>query len=147
MFLEWSVHAVVQWSIPVVTDSSHKMYNLLLDVVCVEFVITIHIPLSLSTFFYSEGDQLASTVQKNISELAVNLLHLQQNIAIPEISLPIHPIIQDAVTLASREDRKPTIEDIGNNISDTTFLSALQKQVTNWTTEIRRVSVSFSSAV
>ena len=147
MFLEWSVHAVVQWSIPVVTDSSHKMYNLLLDVVCVEFVITIHIPLSLSTFFYSEGDQLASTVQKNISELAVNLLHLQQNIAIPEISLPIHPIIQDAVTLASREDRKPTIEDIGNNISDTTFLSALQKQVTNWTTEIRRVSVSFSSTV
>ena len=33
VFLEWSVHAVVQWSIPVVTDSSHKMYNLLLYVI------------------------------------------------------------------------------------------------------------------
>ena len=110
-------------------------------------VITIHIPLPLSISLYSEGEQLASAVQKNINELAVNLLHLQQNIAIPEISLSIHPIIQDAVALASREDRKPTIEDIGDKISDTTFLNALQKQVTNWTTEIRKVSVSFSSTV
>ena len=95
--------------------------------------------------FISEGDKLASTVQKNISELAVSLLHLQQNIAIPEISLPIHPIIQDAVKLASREDRKPTVEDIGDNLSDATFLNALQKQVANWTREIRRVCVSLHS--
>ena len=143
-----SIHAVVQWSIPVIADSPHKMYNLLLYVTCVEAVITIHIPLSLLiSLFFSEGDQLASTVQKHINELAVNLLHLQQNISIPEISLSIHPIIQDAVALASREDRKPTIEDIGNNISDTTFLNALQKQVINWTTEIRKVSVSYSSTV
>ena len=95
--------------------------------------------------FISEGDKLASTVQKNISELAVSLLHLQQNIAIPEISLPIHPIIQDAVKLASREERKPTVEDIGDNLSDATFLNALQKQVANWTREIRRVCVSLHS--
>ena len=86
-------------------------------------------------------------MQNNINELAVNLLHLQQNIAIPKVTLPVHPIIQDAVELASREDRKPTIEDIGDKISDTTFINALQKQVTNWTTEIRKVSVSFSLTV
>ena len=49
LFLEWSVHAVVQWSIPLTADSPHKMYNSLLYVihVCVKAVITIHIPLPL----------------------------------------------------------------------------------------------------
>ena len=41
-----------------------------------------------------EGDKLAPHVQKKMNELEVGLLHLQQNIDIPEITLPIHPAIQ-----------------------------------------------------
>ena len=74
-----------------------------------------------------------------MNELAVGLLHLQQNIAIPEISLPIHPLITKAVESAAEADRKPTVEDIGENLSDATFLNALQKQVALWSKEIRKV--------
>ena len=82
---------------------------------------------------------MASNVQKNISELAVSLLHLQQNIAIPEINLPVHPVISDSVALATREDKKP-MELMTKYLSDTTVLNALQKQVANWTKDIRKVS-------
>ena len=92
-----------------------------------------------SFFVSSEGDKLVSTVQKNMSELAVGLLHLQQNIAIPEISLPIHPVIVEAVKKAGDQNRRPVVEDIGNHLNDATFLNALQKQVATWTREIRKV--------
>lgn len=80
-----------------------------------------------------------NSVQKNMSELAVGLLHLQQNIAIPEITLLIHPVISNAVSKAVGQDRKPIAEDVGDNLVNTTFLNALQKQVATWTREIRKV--------
>jgi dynein heavy chain 1 len=88
----------------------------------------------------SESDKLVTSVQKNMNELAVGLLHLQQNIAIPEISLPIHPIIAKAVEKAAEADRKPLVEDVQEHISDATFLNFLQKQVALWTKEIRKVT-------
>jgi dynein heavy chain 1 len=91
----------------------------------------------------SESDKLVTSVQKNMNELAVGLLHLQQNIAIPEISLPIHPIIAKAVEKAAEADRKPLVEDVQEHISDATFLNFLQKQVALWTKEIRKVNNSF----
>ena len=45
----------------------------------------------------SEGDKLVPSVQKKMNELEVGLLHLQQNIDIPEIQLPIHATIQVCV--------------------------------------------------
>lgn len=36
---------------------------------------------------------MAPSVEKKIAELEMGLLHLQQNIDIPEISLPIHPTV------------------------------------------------------
>lgn len=74
-----------------------------------------------------------------MSELAVGLLHLQQNIAIPEISLPIHPVIVEAVKKASDQNRRPVVEDIGSHLSDAAFLNSLQKTVATWTREIRKV--------
>jgi hypothetical protein len=35
--------------------------------------------------------------KKKITELELSLLHLQQNVEIPEISLNIHPIVQKTV--------------------------------------------------
>lgn len=87
----------------------------------------------------SEGDKLVPTVQKNMSELAVGLLHLQQNIAIPEVSLTFHPKITEAVLRAKEQGRRPTAEDLGSIVSDHTFLNALHKNVGNWIKEIRKV--------
>lgn len=69
----------------------------------------------------------------------MGLLHLQQNIAIPDITLSMHPVISAAVTKAAEQGRKPVAEDVGDNLSSTTFLNALQKQVASWTREIRKV--------
>lgn len=35
--------------------------------------------------------------KKKIAELELSLLHLQQNVEIPEISLNIHPVVQRAI--------------------------------------------------
>ena len=87
--------------------------------------------------YFSEGDKLVPSVQKKINELEVGLLHLQQNIDIPEISLPIHATIQQLVDTK----KKPTVEDLGSAVSDSTFLNALQKDVSRWIREIQKVSV------
>jgi hypothetical protein len=39
--------------------------------------------------------------KKKITELELSLLHLQQNVEIPEISLNIHPVVQKTVEEAS----------------------------------------------
>lgn len=36
--------------------------------------------------------------KKKIAELELSLLHLQQNVEIPEISLPIPTLVQNAIT-------------------------------------------------
>lgn len=92
---------------------------------------------SLHIYIFSEGDKLVPSVQKKINELEVGLLHLQQNIDIPEISLPIHPAIQQLVD----SKKKPTVEDLGTSVSDSTFLNALQKDVSRWIREIQKVCV------
>ena len=90
-------------------------------------------------FLSSEVDELVSTVQKNFNKLAVGLLYLQQNIAMPEISLPIHPVIVEAIKKAVAQNRRPVVEDIGSHLYDPAFLDALQKQVATWTKEICKV--------
>ena len=79
------------------------------------------------------------SVQKKINELEVGLLHLQQNIDIPEISLPIHPTIQSVVKKASDGGRKPSTEELSGSLGDSTFLNALQKDVSRWIREIQKV--------
>ncbi len=78
---------------------------------------------------------MVPSVQKKINELEVGLLHLQQNIDIPEINLPIHPTIQEIV----EAEEKPVVEDLGASVSDSTFLNALQKDVSRWIREIQKV--------
>ena len=39
---------------------------------------------------------MATSMEKKIAELEMGLLHLQQNIDIPEISLTVHPNVQQA---------------------------------------------------
>ena len=52
---------------------------------------------------------MAPTVEKKIAELEMGLLHLQQNIDIPEITLPVNPIVAAVIKKCADENRKPKV--------------------------------------
>lgn len=82
---------------------------------------------------------MAPAVEKKIVDLEMGLLHLQQNIDIPEISLPIHPVVSSVIKKCAEEGRKPKVEDFGDKVEDAQFLNALQSGVNRWIREIQKV--------
>ncbi|XP_065684969.1 cytoplasmic dynein 1 heavy chain 1 isoform X1 [Hydra vulgaris] len=87
-----------------------------------------------------EGDKMVPSVEKKIAELEMGLLHLQQNIDIPEITLQIHPFVQGLLKKAEAEKRKVTQDDYAEKADDSTFLNSLQNQVNRWIREIQKVT-------
>ncbi|CAG8466762.1 5969_t:CDS:10, partial [Racocetra fulgida] len=77
----------------------------------------------------------------NAKELELSLLHLQQNVEIPEISLNIHPVVQKAVEKSKQEGRRAHVDYIEPAyLSDTAFLNKLQGDVNGWIKEIQKVT-------
>lgn len=71
--------------------------------------------------------------KRRFAELELSLRNLQQNIEVPELHLPIHPIIQAAVDEAEARGEKPTIAHLPHELlSDTQFLNNLQAAVNGW---------------
>ncbi|KAG8185039.1 hypothetical protein JTE90_017062 [Oedothorax gibbosus] len=87
-----------------------------------------------------DGDKMAPTVEKKIAELEMGLLHLQQNIDIPEISLLIHTNVVMTIKKAADEGRKASVNDFGDKVEDSTFLNQLQNGVNRWIREIQKVT-------
>ncbi|XP_061071728.1 cytoplasmic dynein 1 heavy chain 1 isoform X2 [Conger conger] len=87
-----------------------------------------------------DGDKMAPSVEKKIAELEMGLLHLQQNIEIPEISLPINPIITNIAKQCYERGEKPKVTDFGDKVEDPTFLNQLQSGVNRWIREIQKVT-------
>ncbi|XP_056446392.1 cytoplasmic dynein 1 heavy chain 1 [Gadus chalcogrammus] len=87
-----------------------------------------------------DGDKMAPSVEKKIAELEMGLLHLQQNIEIPEISLLIHPIITNIAKQCYERSEKPKVTDFGDKVEDPTFLNQLQSGVNRWIREIQKVT-------
>lgn len=85
---------------------------------------------------------MAPSVEKKIAELEMGLLHLQQNIDIPEISLPIHPIVAQVIKKCADEGIKPKVVDFGDRVEDSTFLNQLHNGVNRWIKEIQKVGIS-----
>ena len=69
---------------------------------------------------------MASSMEKKITELEMGLLHLQQNIDIPEITLTVHPTVAHIIKKATETSSKPQVADFGVMVEDSTFLNALQ---------------------
>lgn len=84
---------------------------------------------------------MAPSVEKKIAELEMGLLHLQQNIEIPEISLLIHPIISNVAKQCYERGEKPKVTDFGDKVEDPTFLNQLQSGVNRWIREIQKVHI------
>ncbi|MGH0183385.1 UNVERIFIED_CONTAM: hypothetical protein FKN15_012033, partial [Acipenser sinensis] len=87
-----------------------------------------------------DGDKMAPSVEKKIAELEMGLLHLQQNIEIPEISLLIHPIITNVAKQCYERGDKPKVTDFTDKVEDPTFLNQLQSGVNRWIREIQKVT-------
>lgn len=83
---------------------------------------------------------MAPSVEKKIAELEMGLLHLQQNIEIPEISLPIHATITNVAKQCYERGEKPKVTDFGEKAEDPLFLNQLQSGVNRWIREIQKVT-------
>ncbi|KAF2838922.1 hypothetical protein M501DRAFT_1004768 [Patellaria atrata CBS 101060] len=94
---------------------------------------------------WSKGDVDARTgipsTKKKIAELELSLLHLQQNIEIPELSLSMHPVIQSALDAAEARGVRPSTDLIpAELLADSTFLNNLQSTVNNWIKSIQTIT-------
>ncbi|KAJ3935686.1 MAG: dynein heavy chain, N-terminal region 1-domain-containing protein [Lentinula lateritia] len=79
--------------------------------------------------------------KKKFAELELSLLHLQQNVEIPETHLTIHPIIQRAVEQAQAAGTRPNLSYIPTKtLNDSTFLNSLHAQVNSWIKSIQAVT-------
>ncbi|KAH9927411.1 dynein heavy chain [Epithele typhae] len=79
--------------------------------------------------------------KKKFAELELSLLHLQQNVEIPETHLIIHPVIQRAVDQARASGSRPNISDLPVKLlNDSTFLNTLQSHVNQWIKSIQTVT-------
>ena len=81
------------------------------------------------------------STKKKIAELELSLLHLQQNIEIPELYLPLPDVVQDAINTASAKGVKPTVDMIpAALLSDSKFLNDLQNTVNSWIKSIQTIT-------
>ncbi|CAM9594499.1 unnamed protein product [Lampetra planeri] len=87
-----------------------------------------------------DGDKMAPSVEKKIAELEMGLLHLQQNIDIPEISLPIHPTVSAVLRHSAERGDRAKVSDFGERVEDATYLNQLQSGVNRWIREIQKVT-------
>ena len=79
--------------------------------------------------------------KKRWTELELSLAHLQQNVEIPEVSLPFHPLVQAALEEASSNHTKPTLDMIPATVlPDSIFLNNLQATVNSWIKSIQVVT-------
>jgi len=79
--------------------------------------------------------------KKKLAELELSLLHLQQNIEIPELVLPLPDVIQEAILSASSQSIKPTIDLIPSELlTDSRFLNDLQNTVNGWIKSIQSIT-------
>ncbi|KAK0424238.1 hypothetical protein QR680_008567 [Steinernema hermaphroditum] len=86
------------------------------------------------------SDKQLPMAEKALNEFEIALLHLQQNIDIPEIVLSINPAIQTIIDKAVSEGRRADVGDLGQLVNDTNFLNQLQNGVNRWIKEIQKVT-------
>jgi hypothetical protein len=79
--------------------------------------------------------------KKKFAELELSLLHLQQNVEIPETHLVIHPVIQRAVEQAAAAGTQSNISHIPPKLlNDSSFLNSLHGHVNMWIKSIQSVT-------
>ncbi|KAL8700215.1 MAG: hypothetical protein Q9224_001067, partial [Gallowayella concinna] len=81
--------------------------------------------------------------RRKLAELELSLLHLQQNIEIPELQLPLPEVVQEAIDVANAQNSKPTLDRIPQAVlSDSKFLNDVQNIVNSWIKSIKAITTS-----
>lgn len=89
----------------------------------------------------AEGKTGVPGTKKRLAELELSLLHLQQNVEIPELVLSFPDVIQEALNSAASSGSKPSIDLIPSQLlTDTRFLNDLQNTVNNWIKSIQAIT-------
>lgn len=89
----------------------------------------------------AESKTGTAVTKKKFAELELALLQLQQDIEIPRLSLPLHPIVQHVIDEAAARQAKATLDDIPPQyLQDSTFLNSLQTHVNQWIKSIQTIT-------
>ncbi|WVN87983.1 uncharacterized protein L203_103180 [Cryptococcus depauperatus CBS 7841] len=80
--------------------------------------------------------------KKKFAELELSLLHLKQNMEIPEVHLSVHPAIRKAVAQCHITGQRVSTDAVEPQIllSEPSFLNKLQADVNSWIKEIQAVT-------
>lgn len=80
--------------------------------------------------------------KRKFAELELSLLHLQQNVEIPEIQLRIHPIVRSTIDRCTSSGTRITVDEVKppTILQDSTFLNKLQSDVNIWVKEVQTVT-------
>ncbi|KAJ2806040.1 dynein heavy chain, partial [Coemansia guatemalensis] len=88
-----------------------------------------------------DAQQGIPMAKKKLAELELSLLHLQQNVDIPETVLNIHPVIARTVAECRRQGQRTHVDAVDPGLlSDSGFLNQLQGDVNGWIKEIQKVT-------
>ncbi|KAL3472098.1 dynein heavy chain, cytoplasmic [Aspergillus californicus] len=79
--------------------------------------------------------------KKRFAELELGLLHLQQNVEIPALNLPVHEVVQTALIEAESRGVKPSVELIDSALLDSShFINSIQNNVNTWIRSIQTIT-------
>ncbi|EAU37053.1 dynein heavy chain [Aspergillus terreus NIH2624] len=79
--------------------------------------------------------------KKKFAELELNLLHLQQNVEIPALNLPLHEVVQAALLEAEKRGVKPSVELIdATTLESSAFINSIQNNVNAWIRSIQTIT-------
>ncbi|KAF9889413.1 hypothetical protein FE257_007314 [Aspergillus nanangensis] len=79
--------------------------------------------------------------KKKFAELELGLLHLQQNVEIPALNLPLHEVVQAALAEAEKRDVKPSVELIDSTtLESSAFINSIQNNVNAWIRSIQTIT-------
>lgn len=80
--------------------------------------------------------------KRKFAELELSLLHLQQNVEIPEVHLTVHPVVRTTIEKCQLSSRKVIPDEIqpASLLTDSSFLNRLQSDVNCWVREVQTVT-------
>ncbi|KAJ5969393.1 hypothetical protein N7501_005641 [Penicillium viridicatum] len=79
--------------------------------------------------------------KKKFADLELGLIHLQQNVEIPALNLPLHEVVQAALTDAEARGIKPSVELIPSTVLESSaFTNSIQNVVNGWIRSIQTIT-------
>jgi dynein heavy chain 1 len=79
--------------------------------------------------------------RKRIADLELGLQHLQQNVEIPALNLPLHEVVQAALNDAEARGIKPSVELIPSAVLESSaFTNSIQSVVNGWIRSIQTIT-------